>query len=72
MKIVVYITVEFAFNDAFLSVLAEFLSFTCIQVRQHNNFSYIVTLSIATLFVSPCGILLICNNTCKFSSQFEV
>jgi len=26
-------TVEFVSNDAFLTVLAEFLSFTCIRVR---------------------------------------
>jgi len=33
--------VEFTYNDIFLSVLAEFLSFMCIQVQLHHHFAHI-------------------------------
>ena len=72
-------TVEFACNnivsnDAFSSVPAQFLSFTCIHVRldkthmsRLNDFDYIVTSPIATLFVGPRRI---CSFAMTFASFF--
>jgi len=48
------------------------LCFLCAFQFGYNDFSYIVTLPIAMLFVGSHGILFLYNNSCKFSLQFEL
>jgi len=57
---------QFGNNDAFSSVPAEFLSFTCISVRLYRHFAY------SDVFCrSPQNLLFVYNDSCKFSLQFE-